>query len=123
MPTPVFRIQVHRNTNAPTEVASAGLLDLERWGCWSFLPTSAVTGRERTEAGGAKVHLDGRVWLLSVRGHLEVRPKDERNDLCLELILKGWGLLLLIGILRWRCEALWPRFVEALGPSSHPNSR
>lgn len=111
MPTPVFRFQEERLTDAPvalfrSRLAAPGDLPCLK-GCRGLSPLD-VEGEELV----LRWH-DRRLGAV-LDGTLRVEPRDRGSHVLLTGRLRGWSGFLLLGLVRWRTERLLDRLVGEL---------
>lgn len=111
MPTPVFRFQEERLTDAPVtlfraRLASPGNLASLK-GCLGLHPLE-----EEGEELAIRWHFP---WLGAVMdGTLRVMPHERGAHVRVNGRLRGWSAFLLLGWMRWRMERLLDQLVREL---------
>lgn len=113
--TPVWTLELIRDTDAPFERVREALLDGARWGAWHPVYRSG-SPRIVNEAEGL-VEIDAEETAfpgVTERLHFQIRRQEGRVLLVYAGRFKGWAVPLLLGFWRFERRDLWERFVRTL---------
>lgn len=113
--TPVWTLELIRDTNAPFERVRQVLLDGSGYGAWH--PVYRHAAPRLVNETGDLVEIDAEETPfpgVTERMRFQIRRQDGRVLLVYAGRFKGWAVPLLIGLWRWERKDLWERFVRAL---------
>ena len=113
--TPVWTLELIRDTNAPFERVREALLDGAQWGAWHPVyrhgsPRVVNEAPDLVEIDDEETPFPG----VRERLHFQIRRQEDRVLLLYSGRFKGWAVPLLIGLWRLERRDLWERFVRTL---------
>ncbi len=113
--TPVWTLELIRDTNAPFERVKEVLLDGPRWGAWHPVYRQASPRVVNEEAGVAEIDAEESPFPgVTERLHFQIRQQGDRVLLLYSGRFKGWAVPLMLGWWRLERRDLWERFVRTL---------
>jgi hypothetical protein len=113
--TPVWTLELIRDTDAPFERVRAALLDGARWGAWHPVYRSAAPRLVHEAEGLVEIDAEASAFPgVAERMHFQIRQHEGRVLLLYSGRFKGWAVPLLPGLWRMERKNLWERFVRAL---------
>jgi hypothetical protein len=113
--TPVWTLELIRDTDAPFERVREVLLDGPRYGAWHPVYRQASPRVVNEEAGAVEIDWEESPFPgVTERAHFLIREQDGRVVLLYAGRFKGWAVPLLLGLWRLERRDLWERFVRAL---------
>ena len=113
--TPVWTLELIRDTDAPFHRVREALLDGPRYGAWHPVYRSASPRIVNEEPGLAEIDCEESPFPgVTERLRFQIRQQGDRVLLVYSGRFKGWAVPLLLGWWRLERRDLWERFVRTL---------
>lgn len=113
--TPIWTLELIRDTNAPFARVREVLLDGARWGSWHPVYRQATPRVINEEPGWVEIDAEESPFPgVTERLHFQIRQQGDRVLLLYSGRFKGWAVPLMLGWWRLERRDLWERFVRTL---------